>query len=114
MPMPAEMKRATVKSEIPSTQWKNTRVGFASSVDVSPEWVPLVCFWKGRVQLNIGHKQIIDLTISVPETMVHRIMPKVISRTEKYLDMGYRLPRIIIPMTMLAIREPWKNKNYNL
>lgn len=38
--------------------------------------------------------------------MVQRMMPQVIKSTEMYLERGYRFPRMIIPMTMLAIREP--------
>lgn len=37
-------------------------------------------------------------------------MPQVIISTDMYLDKGYRLPSMIIPMTILAMREPWRER----
>lgn len=62
------------------------------------------------IKLLTQVRKIPRLTISDPDIRVHRIIPQVIINTDMYLDKVYRLPRMIIPMTILAIREPWKNE----
>lgn len=49
----------------------------------------------------------IRLTISLPETIVHTAIPTVIRNTDRYLETGYRLRKITMPIIILAIREPW-------
>ena len=44
-----------------------------------------------------------------PEAMVLMAMPSVMMMTERYLSAVYRLCRISIPRTMLAISEPCRS-----
>lgn len=56
--------------------------------------------------MKIHYIAIVLLTTFEAETIVHVIIPIVISTTDKYLENPYCFLRIKIPIIMLAIRDP--------
>lgn len=87
MPIRADMNSAMVNKLMPIVHQNSTEYALGSSVSL----------------IRSGLAVLLTL---LPEMMVHMTMPIVIISTDRYFDRTYRLRKMMMPITMLAIKEP--------
>lgn len=87
MPIRADINSATVNKMIPIVHQKSTEYALGTSESLTRSGLAVL------------------LTL-LPETIVHMTMPIVIIRTDKYFDKTYRFRKMMMPIIMLAIKEP--------
>lgn len=90
MPIRADMNSATVNKLMPIVHQKSTEYALGSSVSLI------------RSGLAV-------LLILLPDTIVHMTMPMVIISTDRYFDRTYRFRKMMMPIIMLAIKEPYRS-----